>query len=146
LDFYNWCHRKHALGRGSFCFNDITGHKIHSVFDRYHIVSVSDIADAARKVEANQERAAPPRTKSGVSKFRVEIVAELHQTWEMLDQRVLPFPFVTSFSFCGVGLVPGGGVETRKSRSAKSPHPNILSPPLEPGKSPPNAGVPKYSF
>ena len=34
----------------------ISGHKTRSVFDRYHIISPSDIRDAARKLEANRTR------------------------------------------------------------------------------------------
>jgi hypothetical protein len=34
----------------------ITGHKTRSIFDRYHIVSQSDIRDAVRKVELSRAR------------------------------------------------------------------------------------------
>jgi hypothetical protein len=47
----------------------ISGHKTRSIFDRYHIVSHSDIADAARRVEANQERDAMELKKSAASDF-----------------------------------------------------------------------------
>jgi hypothetical protein len=47
----------------------ISGHKTRSMFDRYHIVSGSDIADAARKVEASQERDAASQKKSDASSF-----------------------------------------------------------------------------
>ena len=47
----------------------ISGHKTRSVFDRYHIVSHSDIADAARSIEANQERDAVAVKKSAASDF-----------------------------------------------------------------------------
>ena len=47
----------------------ISGHKIRSVFERYNLVSQSDIADAARKVEASQERNAAAQKKSDASSF-----------------------------------------------------------------------------
>jgi hypothetical protein len=34
----------------------ISGHKTRSVFDRYHIISPTDIRDAARKLEVNRAR------------------------------------------------------------------------------------------
>jgi integrase len=34
----------------------ISGHKTRSIFDRYNIVAPSDLADAARKLETNQQR------------------------------------------------------------------------------------------
>ncbi len=34
----------------------ISGHKTRAIFDRYHIVAPSDLEDAARKLEINQQR------------------------------------------------------------------------------------------
>ena len=50
----------------------ISGHKTRAIFDRYHIVAQSDLADAAHKLEINQQReleAASRREKSRVAEF-----------------------------------------------------------------------------
>jgi len=47
----------------------ISGHKTRSVFERYNIVSHSDIAEAARRVEAKQELDAVALKKSAASDF-----------------------------------------------------------------------------
>jgi hypothetical protein len=43
----------------------ISGHKAHSVFNRYNIVSERDLEDAARKIDQRQKEAARMRTQSG---------------------------------------------------------------------------------
>jgi hypothetical protein len=63
----------------------ISGHKTRSIFDRYHIVSRSDIADAARKVEASQERDAAAQKNTAPSNFG-QNSAQLHQKREILAQ------------------------------------------------------------
>jgi len=43
----------------------ISGHKTHSVFNRYNIVSERDLEDAARKLDQRQKETARMRTQSG---------------------------------------------------------------------------------
>jgi hypothetical protein len=45
----------------------LSGHRTRSIFDRYHIVSPSDIRDAARKLEANRAQAAEQMADLGRS-------------------------------------------------------------------------------
>jgi hypothetical protein len=80
----------------------ISGHKTRSMFDRYHIVFGSDIADAARKIEASQERDAAAQKKSDASGFGWN---SGRVTPKMGNARsaTLPLPFLTSFPSCGLG-------------------------------------------
>jgi len=45
----------------------ISGHKTRAIFDRYNIVSESDLAEAARKIEAGHESPAPVWAEFGQS-------------------------------------------------------------------------------
>lgn len=47
----------------------ISGHKTRSVFDRYHIVAPSDLREAARKLEINQQEERETLKKSRASEF-----------------------------------------------------------------------------
>jgi len=45
----------------------ISSHKTRAVFHRYNIVSESDLAEAARKIEAGQKQAGPVWAEFGQS-------------------------------------------------------------------------------
>ena len=47
----------------------ISGHKTRSVFDRYHIVAPSDLREAARKLENNQQQEREALEKSRAPEF-----------------------------------------------------------------------------
>jgi hypothetical protein len=54
----------------------ITGHKTRAVFDRYHVVAPSDLAEASRKVEAAQ---APEQSANTLPKRHIsDIVMPAH--------------------------------------------------------------------
>ena len=40
----------------------ISGHKTRDIFDRYNIVDTADVAEAARKIAANEQHSAIPAT------------------------------------------------------------------------------------
>ncbi len=68
------------------------------ITDRYHIVSRSDIAEAARKVEASQESDAAAQKNSDASTFGQNSGRAAPKTGNAL----LPLPFLTSFPSCGL--------------------------------------------
>jgi integrase len=66
----------------------ISGHKTHSVFDRYHIVAPSDLRDAARKLETIQKQEREALEKSRAPEFGHSlgtIAPKLQQNGEILE-------------------------------------------------------------
>ena len=51
----------------------ISGHKTRSVFDRYNIVSETDLVDAARKIELGREKVGDTR-QNGDNTGTTEVV------------------------------------------------------------------------
>ena len=87
----------------------ISGHKTRSIFDRYHIVSQTDIGEAVAKVEAEQHR-----MNTLAAAVRAEFGQSEHEN--RLTIRPLPFLDKRRTSVLRMGwMVPGGGLEPPQS-------------------------------